>query len=150
MTRLTGRSRDREAGCNRARLRAELETPLGRSGGGLLTKLADSVPDKHQVSAGDAGQRGKLVRRAHPADVTRRWFWEQVGGHRCFTIVTCDPNELVSPIRRKAMIRILEEANGDRWRTCGYANVLALQRPYPAEKMTMRCPILSSRKVPSA
>lgn len=52
-----------------------------------------------------------MVRRAGAALFAVAGFWEQVGYHRGFAIVTCDPNELVTPIHPKAMIPILEEAD---------------------------------------
>jgi putative SOS response-associated peptidase YedK len=60
-------------------------------------------------------------------------------------MVTCDPNELVAPIHRKAMITILAEEDWYRWLTCGYDEVVKPQRPYPADQMTVRGPEFLTR-----
>ncbi len=66
-------------------------------------------------------------------------FWQPLkGGARGFAVVTCDPNELVAPVHPKAMITILTLDDHERWLTGGYDEVVALQRPYPFERMTMR------------
>jgi len=65
-------------------------------------------------------------------------FWRQVGDQRYFAMVTCDANTLVAPIHPKAMIAILQPDDHDRWLTGSYDDVLALQRPYPANRMTVR------------
>jgi putative SOS response-associated peptidase YedK len=54
-------------------------------------------------------------------------------------MVTCDPNELVAPIR-PGMITILAKEDWDHWPTCSYNEVVKLQRPYPADRMTARWP----------
>lgn len=110
-----------------------------------LTEFAEWTPDKHQVG------EGKPIKGEMWFDVPEQpvfaiaGFWKQVGGHRGFTMVTCDPNELVAPIHPKAMITILAEADWDRWLTCSYDDVVALQRPYPAEKMSVRGPVFPTR-----
>lgn len=43
------------------------------------------------------------------------------------------------------MITILHEGDWDRWLRGSYEDVLALQRPYPAEKMTVRGPAFPTR-----
>ena len=67
-------------------------------------------------------------------------FWQPAKEASGFTIVTCDPNELVAPIHPKAMITILQAEDHERWLTGSYDEVVALQRPYPAERMTVRGP----------
>ena len=57
-------------------------------------------------------------------------FWQAIADTPGFAMVTCDPNELVAPIHRKAMITILEEADWDRWLTGSYDDAVALQLPY--------------------
>ncbi len=61
-------------------------------------------------------------------------------------MVTCDPNELVAPIHPKAMITVLERADHERWMTGGLDDVIALQRPYNAARMTVRGPEFPTRK----
>ncbi|RYY17875.1 MAG: DUF159 family protein, partial [Alphaproteobacteria bacterium] len=72
-------------------------------------------------------------------------FWQQTVKGAGFTMVTCDPNELVAPIHPKAMITILHEADWDRWLRGSYDDVVALQQPYPADKMTVRGPVFPTR-----
>jgi putative SOS response-associated peptidase YedK len=73
-------------------------------------------------------------------------FWQQTNKGPGFTMVTCDPNDLVAPIHPKAMITILAEADWDRWLTGSYDDAVALQQPYPAELMTVRGPVFPTRK----
>ena len=61
-------------------------------------------------------------------------------------MVTCDPNELVAPIHPKAMITILEPGDVDTWLRGSYDEVVALQRPYDATKMTVRGPVFPTRR----
>ena len=72
-------------------------------------------------------------------------FWQHtVKGPGC-TMVTCDPNELVGPIHPKAMVTILHEADWDRWLGGSHDDVMTLQRPYPANLMTVRGPVFPKR-----
>jgi len=60
-------------------------------------------------------------------------------------MVTCDANELVAPIHPKAMITILHPDDHALWLTGRYDDVVALQRPYPASRMTVRGPVFPTR-----
>ena len=60
-------------------------------------------------------------------------------------MVTCDPNSLVAPIHPKAMITIFAPDDHDRWLRGDYADVVALQQPYPSENMMMRGPVFPTR-----
>ena len=73
-------------------------------------------------------------------------FWQLFGNSEQFAMVTCDANELVAPIHPKAMITILHPDDWDRWLTGSYADAVALQRPYPADQMTMRGPLFPTRE----
>ena len=73
-------------------------------------------------------------------------FWQRTAKGAGFTMVTCDPNALVAPIHPKAMITILDDADHQRWLTGSYEEVVALQRPYAAERMTVRGPVFPTRK----
>ncbi|MET3828404.1 putative SOS response-associated peptidase YedK [Sphingomonas sp. PvP055] len=73
-------------------------------------------------------------------------FWQPTARGNRFTMVTCNPNELVAPIHQKAMITVLEEADHDRWLRGSYDDVVALQRPYAAERMTVRGPVFPMRR----
>lgn len=73
-------------------------------------------------------------------------FWQAIGDKPGFSMVTCDPNELVAPIHPKAMITILHEDQWDRWLTGSYEDAVELQKPYPADLMTVRGPVFPTRK----
>ncbi|WBO23911.1 SOS response-associated peptidase family protein [Sphingomonas abietis] len=72
-------------------------------------------------------------------------FWQMIGDKPGFSMVTCDANEMVKPIHPKAMITILREDDWDRWLTGSYEDAVALQRPYPADLMTVRGPVFPTR-----
>jgi putative SOS response-associated peptidase YedK len=73
-------------------------------------------------------------------------LWQADGDTRGFTMIACDPNELVAPIHPKAMFTILAEQDWDRWLTGSYEDVIALQQPYPADLMTVRGPLFPPKK----
>ena len=60
--------------------------------------------------------------------------------------VTCDPNELVAPIHPTATITFLRPQDHERWLSGSYDDVIALQKPYPGNAMTVRGPVFPSRK----
>lgn len=72
-------------------------------------------------------------------------FWQRTKTGNGFTMVTCDPNELVAPIHPKAMITVLEPHDHDRWLRGSYEEIVALQRPYDAARMTVRGPVFPTR-----
>ena len=111
-----------------------------------LTEFCEWTPDTHQIG------KGKPIKGEMWFQVTDQplfavaGFWQHLAGDkRGFTMVTCDANELVAPIHPKAMITILHEADWDRWLTGSYEDVVALQRPYPADRMTVRGPEFPTR-----
>jgi putative SOS response-associated peptidase YedK len=53
---------------------------------------------------------------------------------------------LVEPIHPKAMITILEPQDADTWLRGSYEEVIALQKPYNADKMTVRGPVFPTRR----
>lgn len=57
-----------------------------------------------------------------------------------------DPNELVAPIHPKAMVTVLARGRLWRWLSGSYDDVVALQQPYPAEKMAVRGPVFPTRR----
>jgi putative SOS response-associated peptidase YedK len=73
-------------------------------------------------------------------------FWQRTKQGDGFTMVTCDPNELVAPIHPRAMITILEPEHVDTWLRGSYDEVIALQRPYDPTKMTVRGPVFPTRR----
>ena len=72
-------------------------------------------------------------------------FWQNTAKGHGFTMVTCDPNAKVAPIHPKAMITILHPDDWDTWLHGSYDDAVALQRPYPAELMTVRGPVFPTR-----
>jgi putative SOS response-associated peptidase YedK len=72
-------------------------------------------------------------------------FWQALGDTRHCAMVTCDPNERVAPIHPDAMITVLAPEDQERWLTCDYDEVVKLQRPYPADRMTVRGPGFPTR-----
>jgi putative SOS response-associated peptidase YedK len=72
-------------------------------------------------------------------------FWQQTVKGAGFTMVTCDPNELVASIHPKAVITTLHEADWDRWLGGGYDDVVALQQPYPGERITVLGPVFPTK-----
>ena len=72
-------------------------------------------------------------------------FWKASADRLGFSMVTCDPNELVAPIHPKAMITILEKADWDRWLSGSYEDAVALPGPYPADRMAVRGPVFPTR-----
>ena len=111
-----------------------------------LTEFCEWTPDKHQVGEGKP-LKGEIWFAVSEQPVFAvAGFWQRtVKGPGC-TMVTCDPNELVAPIHPKAMITILHESDWDRWLTGSYEEAVALQRPYPADKMVVRGPVFPTRE----
>jgi len=110
-----------------------------------LTEFAEWTPDKHQIGEGKPIKGEMWFAVPEQPIFAVAGFWQQTTNRAGFTMVTCDPNELVAPVHPKAMITILEEADWDRWLTGSYDDVVSLQRPYPADKMTMRGPLFPTR-----
>jgi len=111
-----------------------------------LTEFCEWTPDVHDVGGGKPikGEMWFAVRDQPIFAVAG--FWQQTEKGKGFTMVTCDPNALVAPIHPKAMITVLEEADWDRWLTGGHDDVIALQRPYDPERMTVRGPVFPTRR----
>ncbi len=110
-----------------------------------LTEFCEWTPDKHKVGEG-APIKGEMWFAVPEQPLfTVAGFWQQTAKGAGFTMVTCDPNALVAPIHPKAMITILHPEDHDRWLTGSYDEVVALQRPYPAERMTVRGPVFPTR-----
>jgi putative SOS response-associated peptidase YedK len=111
-----------------------------------LTEFCEWTPDKHKVGDG-APIKGEMWFNVPDQPVFAvAGFWQHTAKGTGWTMVTCDANELVAPIHPKAMITILHEADWDRWLQGSYDDVVTLQRPYPADKMTVRGPVFPTRK----
>lgn len=76
-------------------------------------------------------------------------FWQPTVKGEGFTMVTCDPNEKVAPIHPKAMITILRPEDWDTWLHGSYDEAVALQKPYPAELMTVGPQVFPTRQPPA-
>ncbi len=75
------------------------------------------------------------------AGLWRPWTGERKKGEKgdfnLFTILTTEANEVVRPIHPKAMPVILQPAAYETWLGGSAADAIALQRPYPAERMRL-------------
>ena len=111
-----------------------------------LTEFCEWTPEKHQVGEGKPVKGEMWFSVTDQAEFAVAGFWQHTAKGPGFTMVTCDPNELVAPIHPKAMITILHADDWDRWLTGNYEDVVALQRPYPTAAMTVRGPIFPTRR----
>jgi putative SOS response-associated peptidase YedK len=112
-----------------------------------LTEFCEFTPEKHDLGDGKPPLKGEMWFDVLDQDVFAiGGFWRQIGDQRYFAMVTCDPNDLVAPIHPKAMITILKPADHEQWLSGSYEDVLALQRPYPADQMRVRGPVFPTRK----
>ncbi|MDB5724965.1 MAG: hypothetical protein JWQ16_1719 [Novosphingobium sp.] len=112
-----------------------------------LTEFAEWTPGKINLQDGKPPLKGEMWFSVPEQPVFAvAGFWRMMGDIGRFAMVTCDPNPLVAPIHPKAMLTILEEADWDRWLTCSYDEAVALQRPFPADRMSVRGPIFSTRE----
>ena len=111
-----------------------------------LTEFCEWTPDVHAVG------KGKPIKGEMWFQVTDQplfavaGFWQRTAEGAGFTMVTCDPNDLVAPIHQKAMITILAAEDHERWLSGSYDDVVALQRSYPADRMTVRGPVFPTRE----
>ena len=111
-----------------------------------LTEFCEWTPDQPKVGEG-APIKGEMWFAVTDQPVFAvAGFWQHTAKGAGFTMVTCDPNALVAPIHPKAMITILAEDDWDRWLQGSYDDVVALQKPYPADRMTVRGPEFPTRR----
>ena len=111
-----------------------------------LTEFCEWTPDKHQVGEGKPIKGEMWFAVPEQPVFAVAGFWQRTAKGPGCTMVTCDPNELVAPIHPKAMITILHEADWDQWLTGSYEDAVAMQRPYPADKMTVLGPVFPTRE----
>ena len=112
-----------------------------------VTEFCEWTPQEIDLGDGKKPLKGEMwFTVAGQAVFAVAGFWQRTANGNGFTMVTCDPNELVAPIHPKAMVTILDEADWDRWLTGSYDDVVALQRPYPAERMLVRGPEFPTRR----
>lgn len=110
-----------------------------------LTEFCEWTPDLHQVGEGKPIKGEMWFNVVDQSVFAVAGFWQHTTKGAGFSMVTCDPNDLVAPIHPKAMITTLHEADWDRWLQGNYDDVSALQQPYPAERMTVRGPVFPTR-----
>jgi len=111
-----------------------------------LTEFCEWTPTRHDLGDGKPPLKGEMwfAVEAQPMFAVAG-FWQPTAKGAGFTMVTCDPNELVAPVHPKAMITVLEPADHERWLHGSYDEIVALQRPYPAARMSMRGPVFPTR-----
>ena len=111
-----------------------------------VTEFAEWTPDLHDVGGGKPIKGEMWFAVPEQPVFAIGGFWQQLGEVKHFAMVTCDPNELVAPIHPKAMVTILAPEDHERWLSGSYDDAVALQRPFPAERMTLRGPVFPTRK----
>ena len=110
-----------------------------------LTEFCEWTPELHQVGEGKPIKGEMWFQVTDQPVFAVAGFWQHTTKGRGFTMVTCDPNELVAPIHPKAMITVFEQSDWDAWLSCPLYDVVGYQRPYPADRMTVRGPVFPTR-----
>jgi putative SOS response-associated peptidase YedK len=112
-----------------------------------LTEFCEWTPEAHDLGDGKKPLKGEMWFQVTDQPVFAvAGFWQHTKEGAGFTMVTCDPNELVAPIHPKAMITILHPDDHERWLMGSYEELVTLQRPYPANQMTVRGPVFPTRE----
>lgn len=112
-----------------------------------LTEFCEWTPGPINLADGKKPVRGEMWFQVTDQPLFAvAGFWQPLEDGAGFTMVTCEPNELVAPIHPKAMITILAPQDHERRLNGSYNDVVALQRPYPANHMTVRGPEFPTRK----
>ena len=110
-----------------------------------LTEFCEFTPNKRDPGDGKLPLKGEMWFSTDQHVFPVAGLWQRTKDRVGFTMVTCDPNELVAPIHPKAMITILDPEDVDTWLRGSYDEVVALQKPYNAAKMTVRGPVFPTR-----
>ncbi len=111
-----------------------------------LTEFCEWTPEKHDLGDGKPPLKGEMWFGVPDQPIFAiAGFWQRTAKGNGFAMVTCDPNDLVEQVHPKAMITILRQEDHERWLRGDYDDVVALQQPYPAEQMTVRGPVFSTR-----
>lgn len=111
-----------------------------------LSEFCEWTSDTHDVGGGKPIKGEMWFAVTNQLLFAVAGLWQPLAGdNRGFAMVTCDPNALVAPIHPKAMITILAAEDQERWLTGSYDDAIALQRPYPAARMTVRGPVFPTR-----
>lgn len=112
-----------------------------------LTEFCEFTPEPHDLGDGKKPLKGEMWFAVPDLPVFPvAGFWQRTEAGDSFAMVTCDPNSLVVPIHPKAMITILEPDDVDTWLTGSYDDVVRLQQPFDADKMTIRGPVFPTRR----
>jgi putative SOS response-associated peptidase YedK len=112
-----------------------------------LSEFCEWTPDAHDLGDGKKPLKGEMWFQVTDQPLfCVAGFWQRTAKGNGFTMVTCDPNPLVAPIHPKAMVTILSPEDHERWLRGSYDDVVALQRPYPAERMVVRGPVFPTRR----
>ncbi|WP_010218972.1 SOS response-associated peptidase family protein [Sphingomonas sp. PAMC 26621] len=112
-----------------------------------LSEFCEWTPETHDLGDGKKPLKGEMWFQVTDQPLFAvAGFWQPTAKGNGFTMVTCNPNELVAPIHPKAMITVLEQADHERWLRGSYDDVVALQQPYPAELMAVRGPLFPTRR----
>jgi putative SOS response-associated peptidase YedK len=72
------------------------------------------------------------------AGIWRPWTGErkkEQGEHLLFAFLTTEPNDVIRPVHAKAMPVLLTVEDFDAWLTAPAEEALALQRPFPSDRM---------------
>lgn len=113
-----------------------------------VTEFAEWTPEPIDLGDGKKPIKGEMwFSVPEQPNFAIAGFWQETAKGKGFTMVTCDANEMVAPIHPKAMVTILDPADYETWLTGSYADVVALQRPYPSERMEVRGPVFPTRGI---
>ena len=112
-----------------------------------LSEFCEWTPDAHDLGDGKKPLKGEMWFQVTDQPLfCVAGFWQRTAKGNGFTMVTCDPNPVVAPIHPQARGTILAPEDHERWLRGSYEDVVALQRPYPAERMTVRGPVFPTRR----
>lgn len=112
-----------------------------------LTEFCEFTPEKHDLGDGKPPLKGEMWFAVPDQPVFAvAGFWQHTEAGASYAMVTCDPNPLVAPIHPKAMITILDPADVDTWLRGSYDEIVKLQRPFDADRMTVRGPVFPTRR----
>lgn len=112
-----------------------------------LTEFCEFTPEQHDLGDGKPALKGEMWFAVPSQPVFAvAGFWQTTAEGNGFTMVTCDPNALVSPIHPKAMITILDPDDIDTWLQGSYDDVVRIQKPFDPAKMTVRGPVFPTRR----
>ena len=112
-----------------------------------LTEFCEWTPGKYDLGDGRPALKGEMWFSVldQPTFAVAGLWRNLKDGTRAFAMVTCPPNGLVAAVHPKAMVTVLAPEDHDRWLRGGYDEAVALQRPYPAERMAVRGPVFPTR-----